>query len=513
MPPRSERRRRSNAEVALRLALGFLLFFSLFHRGRFSGSDEVGLYQFTRSIWEDHSLAVPPYLHTAAGTDARHYAHFSVGQPLLALPFFGLGRLAAGLLPEPTRRAVAGETVRIHDARAGGEVEIFFVGLFAPFMSALLVAAFFLYERELGASTRAAVLASVLFGATTYVATLSTFFLRHAPESACLLGALLCFRRWRCSGAAGPLWLGSALASGAFLVRLEAGIAAPALAGYLGWCLTERSGRREGPRLLARALPAILTPLLAALALSTAVDLARWGRPWNVPQFQSAGLSGPALTTSLYALLFSPGMSLFVYSPLLLLLPWTWPPFWQRQRAEAATFLALALTYALVYSSSPLWTGLWSAPGPRYHLLSTALLLLPLGPWLGANRSRARLAAVAVLGAAGLFVQLVLMGVEWAPLTHAMGWRDYQPRWSFLFDPRVCPLAGASRHVIDGELLGPWLWRLSRGWPGQPAAPGAALAIVALCTALVAAVAWLPAPRLRRAPPPTGTRSESSAAA
>src|SRR5262245_3188792 len=470
--PLPQRGARSNAGIALRLALAFFLFFSLFSRGRFSGSDEVGLYQFTRSIYENGSLAVPPYLHTAEGVDGRHYAFFSVGQPLLALPFYGLGRLASRALPDPARLALAGESVRIRDLAAGGEVEIFFVDLFAPFVSALLVAAFFLYERELGVSTRVALLTSVLFGATTYVATLSTFFLRHAPESACILGALLCFLRWRRTGAPAALWLGSALASAAFLVRLEAGIAAPALAAYLGWCLYERSGRGGDPRVVTRALPAILVPLLAALAISTAVDLARWGRPWNVPQFASAGLSGPPLTASLYALLFSPGMSLFVYSPLLLLLPWTWPRFWRRQRAEAATFLALGATYALVYSSSPLWTGLWSAPGPRYHLLTAVLLMLPLGPWLEARPGRARLAAAALLGAAGLCVQLVFMLVEWAPLTHAMAWREAEPRWSFLFDPRVCPLAGAARHVLGGELPGPRLWRPPPGWPGQPAPPG-----------------------------------------
>ena len=88
--------RAGDRRVAVRLALAFLLLFALFQRGHFSGTDELGLFQMTRSLYVYGSLAVPPFVHTAGGLDGRRYSHFSVGQSALAVPFYALGSLARG---------------------------------------------------------------------------------------------------------------------------------------------------------------------------------------------------------------------------------------------------------------------------------------------------------------------------------------------------------------------------------------------------------------------------------
>ena len=384
-------------------------------------------------------------------------------------------------------RALAGETTRIDYARTGGSVEIFFIGLYGPAVGALLVALFFRFERELGASPRVAVLAAALLGASTYVAMMTSYFLRHLPESAAILGALLHFFRWRRDGAGRDLWIGSAFASAAFLIRFPAALVAPILAAYLAQGLLARSGGRPDERFLARTLPAILVPLAAALALSAGADLLRWGSPWNIHQLRTASVGGDPLYVTLYAVLLSPGMSVFVYSPLLLLAPFAFPWLWRRHRPEALVVLAIGGAHLLLYSSWAGWTGLWSAPGPRYHLIDTPLFLLPLGPWLEAARGRRRLLVAAALGAAGLAVQLVLMLVAWAPLVHAAGWQGYRPRWGFLFVPQHAPLVRALEFLPLGPGIDTWLWNLARGWPGQPPAPGAALAILAVWLVLFAA--------------------------
>jgi hypothetical protein len=384
----------ADRRIARRLGIVFFLLFALFHRGHFSGTDELGLYQVTASMYSHGSLAVPDFVHTAEGVDGRRYSHFSVGQSALAVPFYALGRLASALLPEPARAALAGPHLSLDLAAGGGRVEIFAVGLYAPAAAALLVALFFAFERRLGVSTGTAVACAALFGATSYVATHATFFLRHVSECLCIVGALYFYLAWKQDGRTRDLWLGSAIAAALPLVRLPASIAGPALAGYLGWCLYQRSGHRLDAALLKRALPAILVPLGVGLALSAASDQARWGVPWNVNQLGTASAGSTPLYKSLYGALLSPGMSVFVYSPLLLLTPWTFPLLWRRYRAEAVAFAAICLGFLIVFSSFIGWTGLWSAPGPRYQLISTPLLLLPLGLWLEADVSRRRLAQV-----------------------------------------------------------------------------------------------------------------------
>jgi len=478
----------ADRRVAWRLALLFFLLFALFHRGHFSGTDEVGLFQVTASLYSHGSLAVPDFVHTAEGTDGRRYSHFSVGVSALALPFYAVGRLASALLPEGAQAALAGPRLPGERGPSGGRVEVFAVGLYAPSGTALLVALFFLFQRRLGVSRGTAVACAALFGASSYVAIHATFFLRHVSECLCIVGALYFYLAWKQDGRQRDLWLGSILAAAIPVVRLPASIAGPILGGYLGWCLFERSGRRFDPVVLHSALPAVLVPLALGLGLSALSDYLRWGVPWNLHQLGTASAGSTPLHVSLYGALLSPGMSVFVYSPLLLLTPWTFPQLWRRQRAEAVTFAAMCLCFLLVFSSFIGWTGLWSAPGPRYQLIATPLLLLPLGLWLDAMPGRRRWGAALCLAAVGLLVQLALMSVVWGGLVDFMAWKQVTPKWSFLLVPEQSPPYGALRYLASERMLPDlWLLRLARGWPGQPPAPAAALAVFGVWCALLAA--------------------------
>jgi hypothetical protein len=474
------------------VGLACFLFFAAFHHGHFRGTDEMGLLQTTRSLYDGGSVAVPRFVHTGLGADGRHYSHFSIGQSALALPFFALGRLAEVLLPEAALRSLAGPELFVRGRPAGGRVEIFTLGLYGPVVGAILVAFFFLFERALGVSLRCAVVCALLFGATTYVATQSTFFLRHTTESAAILGALHFFFVWKEGGRRRNLWIASTLASLTLLVRLPAAVVGPVLAAYAGWCLWVRGGRRVDPEVLRRALPAIAVPLGAALALSAYGDVLKWGVPWNIHQLRTASSLHTPLYVSLYGFLLSPGLSVFVYSPLLLLAPWALRQLWRERRAETLVFLGVALTFLLVFSRFTGWTGLWSAPGPRYQLVWVGLLLLPLGLWLDRSPSRAPWLAVGGLAALGLFVQLVLMSVRWGGLIEAMGYRESQPRWAFLFLPDQSPVLGAARLVLRGEEIDLWIRALWLGWPGQEPAPGVALGLAAAWAALLAAtLLWI----------------------
>ena len=468
--------RGSDRSVALALATVCFLGFAVFHRGVLASTDEVGVFETTRSIFERGALDVPEGLHTFPGRHGKIYSHFAIGQSLLALPFYALGRLAAATLPFHVRQTLAGPRVARGSIVYGGSVEIFATALYAPVASAVLVALFFLFQRGLGASPRSSVAASLLLAATTYVGALSIYFLQHTTEAIAIVGALLCLHRFRTTGALRELAIGSALASATVLIRVPAAVAGPPLAAYALFAVRERSGRGQRA---APMLEALAVPPLSLAALNIGVNHAKWGTWIASPFLAQTGVLGNPFTIGLVGLLVSPGAGLFAYSPLTLLAPWLGVRFWRTHRAEAVAALAIAASFWLLGGSFPAWTGLWSAPGPRYLFVATPLLLLPLGLWLDGPHARAPLAALAI---AGLAVQLALLGADWSAVITTNHYLAWTPPKGFVWTLASGPIPASARAVAEGW-IGPWLWTIAKGWPGRAGTPGVALAILA-CWAL-----------------------------
>lgn len=479
--------RRGEGLLMLWLGCSAFLFFLIFNHGHFIGSDEVAIYEMTQSIVERGDLAIPPIQHTAVGPDGRRYSFFTAGQSVLAAPLYQLGLLAEKWLPYDWRRVIAGPRNGYGPFVFGGEVPIGFVSLYAPLASTLLVLVFYQFSLALGTSRRNALLATALLATCTYVLMMSTYFLRHAPESAALLGSFYFFFRYKQGGPLRDLWIGCSLAVLVPLLRVPAALNAPVLAAYLAWVIYLRSDRFERKKVVGAALLAIAVPLTAAVMLHVTFNYMKWETFFTSPMVaQIERLKNP-IAIGLQGFLFSPGSSVFVYSPLLLLIPWTLPNFWKRWRAEAVAFISLALFLLLVYSLFDGWEGLWSAPGPRYLFFWTPMLMLPLGPWLDTARSRIARIAVGVLALLGFAVQLVSTVVRWGSVPALAGYAEFEPRWGFLFSVQHAPVVEMGRLLFRGGPIDPWIWNLAQGWTGFPARPGVAAAIFALWAVVLAA--------------------------
>jgi hypothetical protein len=469
--------------IAIRLALCFLLFYALFQQGHFQGTDEVSVYETTRSLYELGSLAVAPHQGAYKGRDGRHYSIFAVGQSLLALPFYGIGAGLRDVLPESVAHALAGPKMRVATTTWGGTVEIFTTILYAPFASALLVALFYLFERRLDVSRRNALAATLLVGTCTYVAMMSIYFLQHTTEAIAILGALLAFLHWKETGSLRALAWGSALASSIVLIRVPASVAGLGLAIYLLHTLAVR-WREPGFSPAGSAL-AIAAPAAGVFAVHATVNYAKWGMFVLSPMLGQYTLMDNPLWVGLYGFLFSSGSSVFPYTPLLLMAPLFLWSFARRWRWEAISAVAICLTFLLFCSKYELWTGLYSCPGPRYQFIWTPLLLLALGPWLDARPALAARLAVAWLAVTGFAVQLVLLTASWPTVIAKGGYLEYQPKKGFLYVASDGPIPQSALRLLDGD-LGNWLYALAKGWDGEPAHPIAALSIIA--TLLVALV-------------------------
>jgi hypothetical protein len=112
-----------------------------------------------------------------------------------------------------------------------------------------------------------------------------------------------------------------------------------------------------------------------------------------------------------WGFLFSPGKSVFLYTPPLVLALLGCVRFWRSQRWSALAMIATIVPVVLFYDRFPSWSGDW-AWGPRYLVFAVPVLLLPCISFLASVRWPGKSLAVAVL-ALGLFVQLLGNAFYW----------------------------------------------------------------------------------------------------
>src|SRR5262245_36609496 len=114
------------------LAASVLLLYSPFFHGHFAGTDEVTVFETTRAIYQNGNLIVPPSRHVFQGRDGGSYGHFAIGQSVLALPLYALGRAAQGVLPADWLLAMRGRAPRGASIDTLGGTEVFAVALYGP---------------------------------------------------------------------------------------------------------------------------------------------------------------------------------------------------------------------------------------------------------------------------------------------------------------------------------------------------------------------------------------------
>ena len=205
----------------------------------------------------------------------------------------------------------------------------------------------------------------------------------------------------------------------------------------------------------------------------------RFGDPFRF------GYPGEGFTTppweGIAGLLLSPGKSVFLYAPPLILAALLWPRFRRAQPALGA-FLAAAWILALAfYGSWWAWGGGWCW-GPRFLVPLIPLSLLPLG-MLPAPRGW-RLAAI-LLVALGVGVQVIGVRVDTTP-----HFADLEESGAELdrakFEPGASPLVWAAGELAGGHTEPLALFALAD--TGLP--PTWSVGVPLLCAIGIALGAW-----------------------
>ncbi len=309
------------------------------------------------------------------GWTGRPFDPHGLGQSILATPLWFVGTFAARHLhfasPDLIRRGA--------------------VLLFCPIITALTVAFLYWFARRLGHHSRLALAASLTYAFCTLAFPFSKYFFSEP-----LAGLLLLVTLYYLSPASGPFTLASAAAAGALAGMT--GLVRPAL-----WplCLLSIVLIPIRVRRVREALPTALLFLVffaPSAYLYGWYNWARFGSPLTNCPMDPNKLSPAELPIGLYGLLLSPGKSIFLYVPALLIVLAGYRIFWRRDRFLAATIIAVAAYHLLIYGAWTDWPGGWTW-GPRFLISALPLLWLAMPDGLTfAWRTRTlRIAASALL--------------------------------------------------------------------------------------------------------------------
>ena len=360
--------------------------------------------------------------------NGRFYSAHEIGNAVALVPFVWTahyaGRWSSGMLGRPD---------------LGALVEGSLLPLAAGLYVALTCLAFYRLSIDvLDARPTTAVAAAAALGTTTILFPYSRMLFDGVLGGMLIAWSLVWADRaaahvdWRRAAFAG-LALGCALAT-----RQTLAVFALPVVAMLLWAPS-----RHRFTLLSAFSIAVLPALLWQGWYNTARTGAFYLPAVTLPQFQNLSADGD-IVDGFLGLVVSPGKSLFVYSPLLLLSIAGLRSFAQRRRLFAVGLAVATLVYLLVHASIRNWSGEWGW-GPRYLVPLTLPLALPAVLVLErARRSAGRgmRRAVVVVLTAGLLIQTVAMTTNWHYL-YSWLWQNGR------FDLQTLAWSGDSGQLVE----------------------------------------------------------------
>ncbi|MDQ3945356.1 MAG: hypothetical protein M3357_09450, partial [Actinomycetota bacterium] len=313
-----------------------------------------------------------------AGREKRATGVSGMGQSVVGMPFYGAGQGVSHLVGDEHRDVV--------------------VRLFVMFTNSAVTAAIavvvFLLANHLGASRRSAVGLAVVYALGTMAwAHAKTFFSEPLAALLVAVAVLFAFRAAAQNRPSQAAWSG--LASGAALIaRVSTGLFPPLIAAYLLGVAMRRFGVRRG----VASLAAYGAGAVPALVVFGAVNWWRYGSVLDFG-YEKVPLDFP-LGSGLEGLFLSPGKSLFLYAPVVLVAVLALPWAVRRRPAEVLLLLAASVANVIFFARFQYWHG-DHAWGPRYLQIVLPLTVALCAPVLSRRRWRR---AVGVAGVVGIVI-------------------------------------------------------------------------------------------------------------
>lgn len=388
---------------AVRLFWFFFALYALTSSGNaFRVPDEFEVYFQTEHLVDAGDISVPqtlaiaqggqPILYGKIGLDGRPYAPYGPGIAYLIAPFHVAGRLIAHAAGVPRRPL------------PGGIAWEFLVGgitmLAMAFAAALAVAGCHRACRALGATVSQSLAVAFLLGAATVLWPYGTTLYSEAWQAAAFIWAAALM----IEGRAEPAGASARIAGAATLLAL-AGLTKPtSLVFAPGFVVAALLDPHVGRTPRWRTAVALSAGIAVGVLVQAGWNVARFGHALDfgynlggtVAVLPARSFALEDIPRGLVLQLLTPGKSLFVWAPPLLVSLLALSACWPRERGLVLGLVTAASAALLFYAAFLTPEGGY-AHGPRYLVPLVPLLMLPLAV-PGARIHRRMLTACAVAG-------------------------------------------------------------------------------------------------------------------
>jgi hypothetical protein len=283
---------------------------------------------------------------------------------------------------------------------------------YGPFFSALSVFLFFFVSRSFNITLRNSIIVTLLFGFSTITWAYSQTSLNSVSMVTFILLGFLFFRKYQKENSSLHLIISGFSLGFAFIIRPDAFIILSPMFFFLVALVIYKNFLKFDLLDAVKKILSFSIPLFLSYGFFQFITYIRFGNQSSYSGFTTIITSPEAYTPlpiSLFGLLFSPGLGLFIFSPILFLVIISFSDLFKKNKQDFILLLVIILSFLVFYSQFVVhWHGLsgWSA---RYLLPIVPFLLIPLGITLGRKLTKGPLFIIFLLTALGIFANLIYL--------------------------------------------------------------------------------------------------------
>lgn len=334
------------------------------------------------------------------GEDGYYYTKWGLGQSLVETPFYWIHNLMFRV--DPSKKL----NLRYSNANTISELLLIFICPSA--VSALGCTLIFLFGLRLGFSNRVSILLSLIYGIGTMAWPYSKSLMSETTCNAVLLGGIYgatnytfnMRTRWL---AFSGICMGFALITKFMVISIV-----PVVIAYVLFKVPLKKSMRD---LLIFFAPGFLF-LCAVQCFHNSI---RYDSLFDFGYDGGRDVLGfcTPLYVGLWGMFLSPGKSFFLYTPVAILGLISFKSFFHKKKAEASLFIMLVVAVTLPHACWWAWAGDW-AWGPRFLLLITPYIILPIGVFLEHWKQKALITRVfaVVLMVFSLWIQILGVSIH-----------------------------------------------------------------------------------------------------
>jgi hypothetical protein len=281
---------------------------------------------------------------------------------------------------------------------------IFLELFYGPIFTALSVSILFQICRLYGISLKNSIFVSFLYGFGTIAWAYSQTSLSTPPMIFFALLGFYFFKKWNINNFPKYLIFSGASFGFAFLTRPDAVYFIIPLFFFILYLIKSKSKK-------IKSLLGFIIPTFSAYGIYHLINFIKSGSSSpqslnSINSLISASSSNPILL-NIFGLYFSPGVGLFIFSPILLSVFIGFFDFYKKNKFESILLFGFMFMFSYTFGSGEYWHGL-NAWGPRYILPLVPFLLIPIAFSIEKRGISFKLLLL-VLGGIGFFINLVYL--------------------------------------------------------------------------------------------------------